>query len=242
MTPVLVSDRRAVDEGFPTRDFQPSALAHHNGAGKTLSFGCGYATLAGTDTPCTYGVQLEPHQYQLFPCTRVKRICLEHNHPHDLAPALMEMCKKSDKLDLDERMTDVRNRAMEELTRLRKALDFRHSSLDPLEEWFLEKSINEQEFIVKSWDLIPDGQIRADLLERSQQILIRRERYPILPPLPRTVSSNSRPVPPKASPSTLIRTSQAPTPELERKVKRVAPPTPEATVSLNPSLPPATLR
>lgn len=171
----------------------------------------------------------------------MKKICLEHNHQHDLAPALLEMCKKSDKLDLDERIIDVRHRAMEELTRLRRALDFRHSSLDPLEEWFLEKSINEQDFIVKSWDLIPDDQVRADLLEKSQQVLIRRERYPILPPLPRTISSNSRPVPPKASPSTPVRTSQAPTPEPERKVKRVAPPTPEATVSLVTSLPPAIL-
>lgn len=214
---------------------------HYSGSGKPLIFGCDYATLARADTPCTFRVQLEPDQYQLFPCTRVKQVCLEHNHPHDLSPAVWNECKKLDKVDFDERIAAVRCRAIERLNEIRKALDFRYSSLDPLEEWFLEMSINEQNFIVRSCDLIPNARVRTELRQETERSLIRRESYPILPPLPRTISSNSRPVPPKASPSTSNRTSQAPTPELERKVKRVAPPTPEATVSLNTSLPPAIL-
>lgn len=171
----------------------------------------------------------------------MKQVCLEHNHPHDLSPAVWNECKKLDKVDLDERISDVRHRAIERLTSLRTALDFRYSSLDPLEEWFLEMSINEQDFIVKSWNLIPDAPIRTELLQKTERILIRRENYPMLPPLPRTSTSTPRPVPPRSLPSTSSRTSQAPTPELERKVKRVAPPTPEATVSLNTSHPPAVL-
>ena len=171
----------------------------------------------------------------------MKQVCLEHNHPHDLSPAVWNECKKLDKVDLDERISDVRHRAIERLTSLRTALDFRYSSLDPLEEWFLEMSINEQDFIVKSWNLIPDARIRTELLQKTERILIRRENYPMLPPLPRTSTSTPRPVPPRSLPSTSSRTSQAPTPELERKVKRVAPPTPEATVSLNTSHPPAVL-
>jgi hypothetical protein len=33
-----------------------------------------------------------------------KQVCLEHNHPHDLSPAVWNECKKLDKVDLDERI------------------------------------------------------------------------------------------------------------------------------------------
>ena len=129
--------------------------------------------------------------------------------------------------------------AIDRLLELRKTLDFRCGDPESLKE-YLDSKIQEQDFIIKSWDLIPDARARTELRRQTERILIRRENYPILPRLPPRgfTFSTSRPVPrasSSSSVSTSTRASQAPAPGPERKAKRAASPSPEleAKVSLH---------
>lgn len=215
--------------------------------GTRLRFGCAYAEYAGAEGSCSYGFDLDPGMDEEFPCMRVTKVCLEHDHPHDLSPAVWEKCKKDEEDYLPKGIAAVQSGAIERLTSLRKTLDYRCAVPDSFKD-YLDRSILEQNFILKSWALIPDVQVRAELRRKTERILIRRENYPILPPLPTrgggggaTTSSSRRSVPrASASGSVSARASQAPEPEFARKVKRAAPPSPEAKVSLH--KPPTTSR
>lgn len=206
--------------------------------GTRLRFGCAYTQYAGAEGSCAYGFDLDPSKDEPFPCMRVTKVCLEHDHPHDLPPAVWEACKKHEEEYLPKGIAAVQNGAIERLTSLRKTLDYRCAMPDSFKD-YLDRSILEQDFIIKNWDLIPDARVRDDLRQKTERILIPRENYPILPPLPTrgggTATSSSRRSVPRAnrsSSSVSTRAAQAPAPELERKVKRAGPPSPEAKVSL----------
>ena len=209
--------------------------------GERFSFGCTYFLEAGIEGSCTYGFDLDPGVYEPYPCMRVTNVCLEHNHPHDLSPELWDECKEEEETYLPKGIKAVQEGAFERLLKLRNTLDFRCGDPESLTD-YLDSKIREQDFILMSWDLIPDARARTELRRKTERILIRRENYPILPPLPpRGVTfstSRSAPRPSSSSSpsaSTSTRTSQAPAPGLERKAKRAASPSPEpeAKVSLH---------
>ncbi|KAG0662532.1 hypothetical protein C6P46_003274 [Rhodotorula mucilaginosa] len=225
--------QRGLAESFPTGDFPRAGATDRTAMGERFSFGCTYFLEAGIEGSCTYGFDLDPGVYEPYPCMRVTNVCLEHNHPHDLSPELWDECKEEEETYLPKGIKAVQEGAFERLLKLRNTLDFRCGDPESLTD-YLDSKIREQDFILMSWDLIPDARARTELRRKTERILIRRENYPILPPLPpRGVTfstSRSAPRPSSSSSpsaSTSTRTSQAPAPGLERKAKRAASPSPE---------------
>lgn len=86
--------QRGLAEGFPTSDFRPSGNVDRTERGTRLRFGCAYTHFAGAEGSCAYGFDLDPSKDEEFPCMRVTKVCLKHDHPHDLPPAVWEACKK----------------------------------------------------------------------------------------------------------------------------------------------------
>ena len=230
-----------VAESFPTGDFPRAGATDRTAMGERFSFGCTYFLEAGIEGSCTYGFDLDPGVYEPYPCMRVTNVCLEHNHPHDLSPELWDECKEEEDAYVPKGIAAVQEGAIDRLLELRKTLDYRCGDPESFKD-YLDSKLQEQDFIIKSWDWIPDARARTELRRKTERILIRRENYPILPPLPpRGVTfstSRSAPCPSSSSSpsaSTSTRTSQAPAPGLERKAKRAASPSPEpeAKVSLH---------
>ncbi|GAA5983131.1 hypothetical protein JCM10908_000168 [Rhodotorula pacifica] len=199
--------KQALEEGFPTRDIP----VRGRGWGKSLVFECGYDKLASKATPCTFRVRLDPDSYALFPCTIVQEACLEHNHPHDLPRVLWLARKATEQADLNHRIRAVANRAIDRMTVLKRALDFKKISPDPLTEWDLNKSVDEQDLIVQSWALLPDGEVRDKLHAKTKVDLIAPADYPT-EPVDRDSPEQHFPTP--------VRSSRAPTPDTEQKAKR----------------------
>ncbi|KWU47100.1 hypothetical protein RHOSPDRAFT_31235 [Rhodotorula sp. JG-1b] len=203
--------QRGLAEGFPTSDFRPPGNTDRTPMGERLSFGCAYFLTAEVEGSCTYGFDLDPGVNEPFAC---KRITDEEEEAY-----------------LPKGIAAVQEGAIDRLLELRKTLDFRCGDPESLKE-YLDSKIQEQDFIIKSWDLIPDARARTELRRQTERILIRRENYPILPRLPPRgfTFSTSRPVPrasSSSSVSTSTRASQAPAPGPERKAKRAASPSPE---------------
>ncbi|GAA5983128.1 hypothetical protein JCM10908_000167 [Rhodotorula pacifica] len=215
---------RALNEGFPTCDFQAYLSESRAGSGYPLSYGC----------------------------------------DHDI----WEECKKLDQADIPKWSALVHDRAVAQLTHIREALDFRLTSHDPLQEWELDKSLQEQEFIRQSWNLLPDPVVRDELRRATKRLLIESTDYPIVPAAslartpraartssatqsPRTPSRGNakgkrsalpeptdtpKPVPaiPRASPAAGPASASNPPPQVPQAA---APPVPPAAPQAAPALP-----
>lgn len=164
-----------VDEGFPTWEF-----TRVRGFPEILDFGCNYNALASKPGRCSYRILVAKPDTDRFLCSRISRICLVHDHPHDLAASVLREEAARDEIEILERINTVecetvgdgKNARGGRLKQIETALDNRLMSLDGVDEDHLNSLMQEQDFMRRMIAFIPDEESRAELEEDFARMAI----------------------------------------------------------------------